>query len=374
MQQTIDIAKESSVQDVNTTTVTVSTKIGTASDPASATPSTLFAAVKQLLTWFTGTWTSARASKIDTIDTKIGASTSVSNLDVFGKLNTIEDDTDVIGSTADTGGSTTAGTVMGKLNKLISSTEIYGKYPVLPSEDGCILIPITTESGVSTNKSNVLGYGTFTPTLDIPVHGAIIQVDVDWTSSSGSSSNIKIIRKGASSAEIDAANTLMVYNPTSNSGPTPSAGIHYILNECVLEAGVTYEIVGFKATLSNLSVSYKLGDVSKGCEMIIYQNSDPTSTSKYLALTNTSNVQNIYLSTTGNFTVKLRFKGNSTLLKATVNGTDYPLSSSNTEEIVAVPLNASTPLTITIASSSTSSVRLYYAYLELIPAEGLAIA
>lgn len=66
----IDVAKEASVQAVDT-------KVGTSSDTASSTPTTLFAGIKGLIAWFTGTWTAARAAKIDTVDTNVD--TAVSN-------------------------------------------------------------------------------------------------------------------------------------------------------------------------------------------------------------------------------------------------------------------------------------------------------
>ncbi|HCT64259.1 MAG TPA: hypothetical protein DIC60_03150 [Lachnospiraceae bacterium] len=55
----IDVAKEASVQTVNT-------KVGTSSDTASNTPTTMFAGIKGLIAWFTGTWTATRAGYIDT--------------------------------------------------------------------------------------------------------------------------------------------------------------------------------------------------------------------------------------------------------------------------------------------------------------------
>lgn len=59
-QVNIDVAKEESVQAVNT-------KVGTSSDTASSTPTTVFAGIKGLIAWFTGTWTAARAGKLDNI-------------------------------------------------------------------------------------------------------------------------------------------------------------------------------------------------------------------------------------------------------------------------------------------------------------------
>ncbi|MGE4215251.1 MAG: hypothetical protein AB7E42_10830 [Anaerotignaceae bacterium] len=67
-QVNIDVAKEASVQAVNT-------KVGTSSDTASSTPTTVFAGIKGLIAWFTGVWTAARAGYVDTIN----ANTAVNN-------------------------------------------------------------------------------------------------------------------------------------------------------------------------------------------------------------------------------------------------------------------------------------------------------
>jgi|GEM_PF-5595959 hypothetical protein len=67
----IDVAKEESVQAVNT-------KVGTSSDTASSTPTTVFAGIKGLIAWFTGTWTAARAGYVDTINTNTALNNTAS--------------------------------------------------------------------------------------------------------------------------------------------------------------------------------------------------------------------------------------------------------------------------------------------------------
>lgn len=116
-QVNIDVAKEASVQAVNTTVgavntsvQAVNTKVGTSGDTASSTPTTLFAGIKGLIGWFTGTWTVARAEKIDTI-----------NANVSTASNNVSTTNSNIGSTNNTGGTTTEGTVMAKLNALLTS-------------------------------------------------------------------------------------------------------------------------------------------------------------------------------------------------------------------------------------------------------------
>lgn len=70
-QVNIDIAKEASVQAVNA-------KVGASSDTASSTPTTLFAGIKGLIAWFTGTWTAVRASYVDTINTNTATNNTAS--------------------------------------------------------------------------------------------------------------------------------------------------------------------------------------------------------------------------------------------------------------------------------------------------------
>ena len=81
----IDVAKEASVQGVNTTVGTVNTsvqavntKVGTSGDTASSTPTTLFAGIKGLIAWFTGTWTAVRAGYVDTINTNTATNNTAS--------------------------------------------------------------------------------------------------------------------------------------------------------------------------------------------------------------------------------------------------------------------------------------------------------
>lgn len=112
----IDVAKEESVQAVNT-------KVGTSSDTASSTPTTLFAGIKGLIAWFTGTWTAARAVKLDTIDiisTNTAYSATASSTGSLSQKMAYIIST-LIGVTNATGGTTTAGTVMAKLNALLTS-------------------------------------------------------------------------------------------------------------------------------------------------------------------------------------------------------------------------------------------------------------
>ena len=76
----------------------VNDKVGTSSDTASSAPTTLFAGIKHLISVLAdhvANWTATRAAKIDKLDN--------------------------LGATGDTGGSATAGTLMAKLNALLTS-------------------------------------------------------------------------------------------------------------------------------------------------------------------------------------------------------------------------------------------------------------
>lgn len=76
----------------------VNEKVGTGSDTESAAPTTLFAGIKYLISALANhvaNWTAARAEKIDKLDN--------------------------LGATGDTGGSTTSGTLMAKINALLTS-------------------------------------------------------------------------------------------------------------------------------------------------------------------------------------------------------------------------------------------------------------
>lgn len=100
-EKTIDIAQESSVQEVNQ-------KIGSTGDTGGSTAAgSLFGKLNAILT----NWTSTRAGYIDTINTNAARLTSA--------RATIIDN---IGATGNTGGTTSAGTVMAKLNALITNT------------------------------------------------------------------------------------------------------------------------------------------------------------------------------------------------------------------------------------------------------------
>lgn len=78
--------------------------------------------------------TDVTAVKGDVSTVKSDVSTVKTNvLTVKTNVANIKSKTDLIGSTSDTGGSTTSGTVMGKLNKLISDSGSTSSVPIIKS-------------------------------------------------------------------------------------------------------------------------------------------------------------------------------------------------------------------------------------------------
>lgn len=116
-EKTINVATETTSQEiknsvnniyekVDTEVATIVNAIGaTGNTGGSTTAGTVMGKLNALLT----SWTSTRAGYIDTINTNAARLTSTRATKI-----------DNIGATGDTGGSTSAGTVMGKLNKIIS--------------------------------------------------------------------------------------------------------------------------------------------------------------------------------------------------------------------------------------------------------------
>ncbi|MEA5085593.1 MAG: hypothetical protein VB018_15845 [Lachnospiraceae bacterium] len=143
----IDVAKEASVQTVNT-------KVGTYSDTASNTPTTLFAGIKGLIAWFTGTWTAARAAKVDTVDTNTAVNNTASKTGTISQkesygISLLENGTYGLSAlkTAITGGSI----------PIIKSVQLL--VFVVPTNGSEITISI---SSVTTSKCLVLIDGTTT--------------------------------------------------------------------------------------------------------------------------------------------------------------------------------------------------------------------
>lgn len=93
-----------------------SNKIGTTEDiGGSASTGTVMAKLNKIISdliTHMGRWNAVRASYIDAINTNTVSTKTIAD--------SIKKDTDRIGTTGDTGGSTSAGTVMGKLNKLLT--------------------------------------------------------------------------------------------------------------------------------------------------------------------------------------------------------------------------------------------------------------
>ena len=114
----------------------------TADANGSATTGTIMAKLNKLLT----DWTNSRATKIDTINT------NVSNLNTR-LTSTRASRLDNIGATSDTGGTATAGTLMAKLNKLITdeANSSSGDIGTINNNIGT-----TTDTGGTTSAGTVM--------------------------------------------------------------------------------------------------------------------------------------------------------------------------------------------------------------------------
>ena len=70
------LAKETTAAAAKTAAESANGKIGASGDAAADSPTTLFAGLKRLLSWFSGTWTAVRAAKIDKLDATISSRAS----------------------------------------------------------------------------------------------------------------------------------------------------------------------------------------------------------------------------------------------------------------------------------------------------------
>lgn len=97
----------------------VDEKIGSAGDTGgSTTAGSVMAKMNAILQKFGSAWTDARAAKLDNLDGTISSRATQASLNTLqGTANTINDTK--LGATNNTGGSSTAGTVMAKLNALL---------------------------------------------------------------------------------------------------------------------------------------------------------------------------------------------------------------------------------------------------------------
>ena len=116
--------KSTDTTDLENSVSSINDVIGTTSDTnGSSTSGSIMAKLNNLITNITNhiaSWTSARAAKIDTIDTNVSA-----NKTTLATVNTNTSSVkSVVGTASDTGGTTSAGTVMAKLNDLITRVAV----------------------------------------------------------------------------------------------------------------------------------------------------------------------------------------------------------------------------------------------------------
>jgi hypothetical protein len=151
---TIKIADKPTLDNVNTNVG------GTGDSGASSSAGTLFGKLNKIISdiaTFVGNWTATRAGYIDTIKTNTDRLTSARATKI-----------DNIGATGDTGGTASAGTVMAKLNALVSNTttnNTASKTGVLSAKLTYIISLLeNTTYGLSAIKNALgnIGGGTYT--------------------------------------------------------------------------------------------------------------------------------------------------------------------------------------------------------------------
>lgn len=162
-------AIEQGISEVNQTLSEMKEKTGQANDTGgSTTNGSIFAKLNALLYQFTETWTNARASKLDLLDNS-----------TYG-LSKIQGS---IGTTSNTGGSASAGTLMAKSNRIITTLDsinsVNKRYTPISTLQKTLL---NTEISHDTTSSKLIA--KFMPDKD----GAIrvrVQLKVNITKSGG---------------------------------------------------------------------------------------------------------------------------------------------------------------------------------------------
>lgn len=161
-----------------------------------------------------------------------------------------------------------------------SNNEITGMFPAKSNSSGASSITVVDKDG-----SNYAGGNTrlkiwaeFTPYTNIPVHSALVGMMLDntYTGSGYHGWDLKIIEKGSTQDVINATKSMLDTGDHYNDYNVfiPTRGYTYMLNEIALEAGKTYQVIGYYCSASNVTIGYKIADPNQGCNMVIYENTD----------------------------------------------------------------------------------------------------
>lgn len=249
------------------------------------------------------------------------------------------------------------------LVKLINSNnEITGMFPAKITDSGSSIITTTEEDGSNYAGGNarLKIWAEFTPDTNIPVHSALVEMMLDdtYTGSGSHSWDLKIIEKGSTQNVINATKSMLSTSDHYKDFVVsiPDRGFTYMLNEIALEAGKTYQVIGYNCSASSVALGYKIADLNQGCNMVIYENSR----NEKWPLTNEKQFKSITLASSQNFTVKITKSSTAGWFK--INSDSAISSTSHT-----TTLTKNTPMTITFGGNFTNNYdHLGNCYVELI--------
>lgn len=148
----------------------------------SATTGTVMAKLNAILTWFTGTWTATRAGLIDTINNNTKANNTASSTGTLSQKLSYLIST-LIGATGATGGTTTAGTVMAKLNTLLGKVgqgDFCGKSYAFEQVSGTgTSTELITLKSYTNTKGGIIKFSAYIGSISVTPRSGYITLVVD---------------------------------------------------------------------------------------------------------------------------------------------------------------------------------------------------
>lgn len=253
------------------------------------------------------------------------------------------------------------------LTELINSNnEITGMFPAKSNSSGASSLTVFDRDGSnyavpSNTKFNYKVWAEFTPYTNIPVHSALVGMNLTdtYTGSGYHGWTLKIVEKNSTQAVINATKNMLSTSDHHDdySISIPTRGYTYMLNEIAFEAGKTYQVLGYYCSASNVTIGYKIADPNQGCNMVVYENSND----RTWPITNDEQFKSITLAASQNFTVKITKSSTNGYFKIN-NGSMISATTYSTS------LTKNTPMTITFGGEFTTNSysRLGNCYVELI--------
>ena len=242
-----------------------------------------------------------------------------------------------------------------------SNNEITGMFPAKSNSSGASAITVVDKDGSNSSNKYFKIWAEFTPYTNIPVHSALVGMNLKdtYTGSGYHGWNLKIVEKDSTQDVINSTKDMLStpdhYNDYVVS--IPDRGYTYMLNEIALEAGKTYQMIGYDCSASNVTIGYKIADPNQGCNMVIYENT----TNDTWPITGEKQFKSITLAASQNFTVKIT--------KSSTDGWFKINSGSAISSMSYITsLTKNTPMTITFGGNFTTEnySRLGNCYVELI--------